>query len=120
MEGDRLDLSPLDPKMTEERWEWMVERILQGARPELTRRAGRAGLLSTIGEWLWPALSAAVLAGVISGAVLSRLDGGPAEAYASVGVIPALEVPEPVSAWLDEERAPQVSDLVVALEGGSR
>jgi hypothetical protein len=118
MEGDRLDLSPLDPKMTEERWERMVGGILLRARPELTRRAARAGLLGTLGEWLWPALSAAAVAAVVSGAVLSRQQAVGAEAPDG-GVVPAL-VAEPVSAWLDEERAPQVSDLVLALEGGTR
>jgi hypothetical protein len=118
MEGDRLDLSPLNPKMTEERWERMVDSILMRARPELTRRAARAGLLGTLGEWLWPAMSAAVLAGLMSGAVLTRRQAGEIDAPVG-GVVPAL-VAEPVSAWLDEERAPQVSDLVLALEGGTR
>jgi hypothetical protein len=118
MEGDRLDLSSLDSKMTEERWERMVGSILLLARPELTRRAARAGVLGTLGEWLWPALSAAALAGLVSGAVLTRQQAVGTD-IADGGVVPAL-VAEPVSAWLDEERAPQVSDLVFALEGGTR
>jgi hypothetical protein len=118
MDGERLDLTPLDPTMNEERWERMVDGILQRARPELMRRAARAGLLGTLGDWMWPALTAAALAAVVSGAVLTRERGSP-EPFVG-GVVPALNMAEPVSAWLDENRSPQVADLIVALEGESR
>lgn len=118
MDGERLDLTPLDPTMNEERWERMVEGILLRARPELVRRAARAGLLGTLGDWMWPALAAAALAAVVSGAVLTR-ERTSIDSFAG-GVVPALNVAEPVAAWLDEDRSPQVVDLIVALEGDFR
>lgn len=120
MEGERLDLSPLDAPLSDARRERMVEHILRRVRPELARRAARAGLLGTLGDWLWPAMAAAALAAVLSGAVLSRTMNGIDGAAFAGGVVPALDVEDPVSAWLDEERSPQVSDLILALERGGR
>lgn len=118
---ERLDLSSLHPTMSENRWERMVGEIMVRARPELARRAAKAGLLGTLGEWMWPALSAAAIAAVLSGAVLAQA-GRVREAPLPVagGVVPALDVAEPVSAWLDEGRGPQVSDLILVMEGDGR
>lgn len=118
MDSERLDLTALDPTMSEERWERMIEGILARARPELVRRAARAGLLGVLGDWAWPALAAAALAAVVSGAVLARAADGGDVGIPVGGVVPALGVAEPVSVWLDEGRGPQVHDLIVALEGG--
>lgn len=114
-----LDLRPLDPTMDEERWERMIEGILLRARPELARRAARAGLLGVLGEWMWPALSAAALAAVLSGAVLSQATSR-TDFSTLGGIVPALGLAEPISVWLDEERDPHVSDLIVAVEGEGR
>ncbi|HEX6323491.1 MAG TPA: hypothetical protein VFZ36_07185 [Vicinamibacterales bacterium] len=120
MDGDRLDLTPLDPTMDEQRWERMIGGILMRARPELTRRAARAGLLGVLGDWLWPALSAAALAAVVSGAVLAQAGSRMEGTMLAGGVVPALGLAEPVSVWLDEGGGPEVSDLIVALEGEGR
>lgn len=120
MDSERLDLTPLDPMMDEQRWERMVDGILQRARPELARRAARAGLLGVLGDWMWPAMSAAALAAVISGAVLAQVGSRVESGAVAGGVVSALDLADPVSVWLDEERGPQVSDLIVALEGEGR
>lgn len=120
MDDERLDLTALDPTMDEERWERMIEGILFRARPELARRAARAGVLGILGDWMWPALSAAALAAVVSGAVLAQAGSRMEGTVVAGGIVPALGVAEPVSAWLDEERGPQVSDLIFALEGEGR
>lgn len=120
MDEERLDLSSLNPTMDENRWERIVEGIMQRARPELLLRSARAGVLGTLGEWLWPALSAAALAAIISGAVLAQSGRAMEGAFAAGGVVPALDVAEPISAWLDEERGPQVSDLILVMEGDGR
>lgn len=120
MDSERLDLTRLDPTMDEERWERMIDGILMRARPELARRAARAGLLGVLGDWMWPALSAAALAAVISGAVLAQAGGRVEGVMLAGGIVPALGVAEPVSEWLDEERGPQVSDLILAVQGEGR
>ena len=120
MDGERLDLTPLDPMMDDQRWERVVGGILLRARPELARRAARAGLLGVLGEWMWPALSAAALAAVVSGAVLAQAGSRVEGTLLAGGIVPALGLAEPVSVWLDEGRDPQVSDLILAVEGEGR
>ena len=119
---ERLDLSALQSEADEGRWERLVGGIMRRAAPELTRRAARAGVLGMLGNWVWPALSAAALAALVSGAVLAGARGGAEDAAGSLigGIVPALELAEPVAAWLDEGRTPQVHDVVLALEGDAR
>ncbi|MGH7505809.1 MAG: hypothetical protein ACRELX_09165 [Longimicrobiales bacterium] len=116
MNADRLDLSPLDPSADASRWEWLVASIVERASPELSRRAARNSLLGSLADWAWPALSAAAVLAVVSGAALA-LTRQPAEAQPTVFVAEALEVSEPVRLWLDEGRAPTRSDLVLVLGG---
>ncbi len=121
MEQDRLDLSRLETRLDDERFERIVGAILQRARPELARRAARAGLLATLGDWLWPAMAAAALAAMASGAVLTRTVSTVTDPLAFAGgVVPALDVAEPVADWLDEGRSPQIGDLILVMEGRSR
>lgn len=118
---ERLDLSALQDG-NDERWNRLVGGIMRRAAPELTRRAARAGVLGMLGNWMWPALSAAAVAALVSGAVLAGTRGqaeDPAGALLG-GIVPALELAEPVAAWLDEERTPQVHDVVFVLEGDAR
>jgi hypothetical protein len=117
MEADRLDLRPLDPMADDERFERLVARITEAAAPELARRFERTGLFGALADWAWPALSAAALLALVSTAALAlaRQQASADDSFA--GVVDALEVAEPVSAWLSEGRSPTTSDLIFALEG---
>jgi anti-sigma-K factor RskA len=116
MEPDRLDLSALDPARDRVRWEGFLREVMRRAEPELARRAARNGVLGVVGSWVWPTLSAAAVAAIVSGAALtlSRTETEPATLG---GVVQALGVAEPVSTWLMEERAPVRADLVALLQG---
>lgn len=122
MDGERLDLSPLRGGPDADREDRLVSAIMRSAAPELTRRASRAGVLGMLGNWMWPALAAAAVAALISGTVLARVQSDTDDVGGLLlgGVVPALGLAEPVAAWLDEGRAPQVSDIVLALEGDPR
>jgi hypothetical protein len=122
MDGERLDLSPLRSGPDADREDRLVGAIMRRAAPELTRRASRAGVLGMLGNWMWPTLAAAAVAALISGTVLARVQSDTDDVGGLLlgGVVPALGLAEPVSAWLDEGRAPHVSDVVLALEGDPR
>jgi hypothetical protein len=74
-------------------------------------------LFGALSDWAWPALSAAALLALVSGAALTltRQQVSAEETFA--GVLDALEVVEPLSLWLSEDRTPSTSDLIFALEG---
>jgi len=116
MEADRLDLSPLDPETEPDRWERLVAGIVDAASPELTRRAARASLLGSLAELRWPALSAAAVLALISGAALA-FTRQQTEVEPPVFLVEALQVSEPVRGWIDEGRAPSTSDLILVLGG---
>lgn len=116
MEADRLDLSPLDPKTDPDGWERLVARIVDAASPELARRAARASLLGSLAEWRWPALSAAAVLAILSGAALA-MTRQQVDAEPTVSLVEALEVSEPVRDWISEGRAPSTSDLILVLGG---
>jgi len=115
MTDDRLDLSPLDPSRDEVRWRWLGATIRNRAAAELARRAGRAGVLSTVGHWAWPAAAAAALVAVLSGGALALVHPPATTEH----VVQAFDLEEPVSAWLEQGRAPTTDDLVLALERGN-
>jgi hypothetical protein len=117
MEADRLDLRPLDPMADDERFERLVERITDAAAPELARRFERTGLFGALAEWAWPALSAVAVLALISGAALALARQQVSADDTFAGVVDALQVAEPVSAWLTEGEPPTASDLIFALEG---
>jgi anti-sigma-K factor RskA len=116
MDSERLDLSPLDPAADRLRWERSVRAILMRAQPELDRRAARTGVLGMLGHWAWPTLSAAAIAAVVSGAALALVRTEQPPSFIG-GVVQALNLAEPVAAWLDEDRPPRTSDLVLLIEG---
>lgn len=126
MHDDRLDLSPLDSLADPARMEALVAAIAAGAAPELARRAaGGGGLLAVLGTWAWPTLAAASLAAVLSAAALLSGRNGPAGVQANgpalTGpVVTALQLADPVAAWLDGNRGPTTADLVLALEREGR
>jgi hypothetical protein len=114
MEFEALDLSPVDRLADAQHRERLVAAILRAASPELERRRARAGVLGTLGGWVWPSFAAATVVLAVSVAALATgRPGAPQPAFGPI--IEALGVVEPVAAWLDEGREPRVSDLVLAL-----
>ena len=118
MEPERMDLSGY--RLDSDGFERRVHAIMRAAAPELARRAQRTGILVAVGEWLRPALAAAAVVAAIAAGALAAEFSRPQQTAASSSVVEALGVAEPASQWLDEERAPTVSDLMMALDGGAR
>ncbi len=117
MEPERMDLTPLS--LRGEALEQRVRAIMRAAAPELARRADRDGVLVVLGQWLRPVLAAAAVVGLLAtGALLRGLGEAPAGVNGSV--VHELGVAEPALQWIDEERAPTVVDLEMALMGDSR
>ncbi len=111
MEPERTDFSALAPDSA--RFEERVRAIMRAAAPELARRAQREGVLVVLGQWLRPVLAAAAVVGVIAaGALMSLSESAPPRLH---GVAHQLGVAEPALQWIDEERAPTMSDLEMAL-----
>jgi len=123
MEDDRLDLTPLDRLADPARVEELVAEIVAAARPELARRAAGGGILAVLGGWAWPTLAAASLAAAVSAAALLSARPSPVSgtSLANAGpVVMALDLGEPVTAWVDGNRGPTTADLVLAVEGEGR
>jgi hypothetical protein len=128
MEDELLDLRALDPAADPGRLETLAERIVAAALPELQRRAGARSPLAVIARWARPTLSTAASLAFISACGLALVRGrdstGASEGAPSVGaaeglragLVQALSLPRPVSVWLAEDRAPDTSDLILALE----
>jgi hypothetical protein len=128
-----VDLSPLRSARSARRG--LEEAILAAAVAELARREAaarrpapavrRAGadgenLLALIARWAAPTLAAATVLAALSaaGLALARRDSGaivetraPAET-----LVGALELPEPASTWLVEDRSPGTDDLILAVQ----
>lgn len=115
MRDERLDLSPLDPTRDEVGWRRLATSINMRARPELSRRSGRDGVLGAVGHWAWPMLAAASIIAAVSGGALALVH--PPEA--SSHVVQAFDLEDPVRTWLEDGRAPTTDDLLLALEAGS-
>lgn len=104
-----VDLSPLDPRADRARWEGMVARIVWRATAP---RTPMAALVS----WRRPALAAAALVAAVSAGVMWWDGQAAATAGPANTVVEALEVPEPVSDWIVEGRAPHGTDVLVAID----
>jgi hypothetical protein len=118
MDMDPIDLRALDATADELHWERLVRAISARAAPELARRAaaGNVGVLTMLGRWAWPAMAAASIMAVLAGGVLARVHL--AQPLASGRpVLESLQLSAPISTWLDEERSPTATDLIMALEG---
>lgn len=121
MNEERLDLSPLDPTRDSAAWEDRIQAILKEAAPELARRAAGASPIISISEWLRPTLAAAAALAIISLATLYNatpgtdlMIGGDESAQP---LAENLSLPMPVEQWLEEERSPTVTELMLALDG---
>lgn len=117
MEPERTDLTSLS--LRGDAFEQRVRAIMRAAAPELARRAERDGVLVVVGQWLRPVLAAAAVVGLLATGALMRGLGDAAPA-ANGSVVHELGVAEPALQWIDEERAPSVADLEMALIGGTR
>jgi len=118
MDEHPIDLSPLDPAADPDRWERLIETITRAAAPELARRAETRSVIAVIGHWLRPALAAGIVLAVAATATLSLLErDAEMPSMPTAGLEEALELGEPVSLWLSENRAPTTSDLLLALDG---
>src|SRR5690606_358270 len=118
MDEHPIDLSPLDPAADPDRWERLIETIARAAAPELARRAETRSVIAIIGHWLRPALAAGIVLAVGATATLSLLErDAERPPMPTAGLEEALELGEPVSLWLSENRAPTTSDLLLALDG---
>jgi hypothetical protein len=116
MSHDPLDLTSIDPTGDRLGWERLVRSIVARAEPELARRAARAGVLTLLGRWMRPALAAAAVLAVASAAALTSANSEASAMPTPGGLVQALDVPEPVSRWLDEDRSPDTYDVILALE----
>lgn len=118
MERDGIDLSPLFTPLRRER---LVQRVLRAALPELERRATRGGPILVLADWARPALAAAALVALASALALGLVrPGSNATTPPDAGLAAALNVPTPVDAWLVADRAPDLGDVLTAVEGGIR
>ena len=119
MEPERIDLSGY--RLDKDGFEQRVHAIMRAAAPELARRAQRDGILVAVGQWLRPALAAAAIVAAIAAGALAADFSRPPETAAAPTVAEALGVAGPAAQWLDEGRAPTVTDLMAALDdGGAR
>lgn len=117
MDDRPIDLRALDPTLDPERWERRIASITALAAPELARRAALAGSpAQVLLGWFRPALSVAAALALCAVAVLALLARG-AEARSARPAIAAeaLYLPAPVAQLLDEERAPTVAEISLAM-----
>ena len=104
----------LTPETDPNRWESLVARITERARPLLESRRRQATLAGTLSGWRWPVMTGA--AGLAAAAVAALLllpgqDSGPVEASLAEVV-----VPWSVAAWMDGSYTPTMEELVQAVE----
>jgi hypothetical protein len=121
MDERPIDLTSLDPALDREAWERRIAAIMAIAAPELARRAAAASPALVLLGWFRPALAAAAVLSICAGASLALLEGqadtSPEEAAVEAE---ALRLPTPVAQWLEDDQAPSVADLALAVGGGGR
>lgn len=113
---ERVDLSPLDPRGDQLRWERLIRSVMDAAAPELARRTSSATPLAVLGSWARPALTAAALVAALAVGALAMTERVAEAADAPGTVADALGVPEPASVWLAEQRGPTAGDVAFAME----
>jgi hypothetical protein len=113
---ERVDLGAL--RLDDIRRAQLVAAIMERAGPELLRReAIDVNPMVILSEWLRPALAAAAVVVLICGSLLALTLDAPGP---SVGLTDVLAVPRPANEWLVGERAPTISDLLIAMESEIR
>jgi hypothetical protein len=113
--------APLDPTRDPERWEAMVQGIVDRAAPILAGYAAR-GPAEWLATWVRPTLAAAaVVAALAIGALVAGGRGAVAGSEAAaIGLGDALGYPAPVSAWVSTGQPPTIEELVLAMEERNR
>lgn len=118
MDKERLDLSVLDPGADQLRWERLVRRINEAAASELARRAAlRGSVVGVLAGWARPMIAAAASVALASASVLALAGREPLGPEPGQSVAEALRIPAPVAEWVADERSPDMTDLLLALEG---
>jgi hypothetical protein len=121
---ERVDLGAL--RLDDIRRAQLVAAIMERAASEvpdpaapdpLRREAIDVNPMVILSEWLRPALAAAAVVVLISGSLLALTLDAPGP---SVGLTDVLAVPRPANEWLVGERAPTISDLLIAMESEAR
>lgn len=114
---ERIDFSALDPAADSARWEEMIGSVSRRTAPALARRAAERSPIVLLASWMRPMLAtAAVLAAVATAPLVRSWGDSPSGVVPRPGVEEALQLSEPVSLWLVEDRAPTTSDLLAATE----
>lgn len=121
MDERPIDFSPLDPTLDREAWERRIAALLVLAAPALVRRAAAGSPSLVLLGWFRPALAAAAVLAVCAGASLALLEGPGAVPLEEPAVAAeALRLPTPVAQWLEDDQAPSVADLALAVGGGGQ
>jgi hypothetical protein len=110
-----IDLTPLHPARDPERWEAMIASVTARV---LAEGAAARSPLAFLAGWARPTLAAAAAVAAVSLGVVAATgrEAAAAEPRPST-VAEELRLPQPVTDWIVEERAPSASDLIQALEG---
>ena len=113
------DWFELSPERNPARWQALVERINERARPMLEARR-RETVAGTLTGWRRPVFTAAAGLAAAAAAVLLLLPASSADGLADAGadevtLVEAM-IPWSVAAWMDGSYAPTAPELVAAVE----
>ena len=101
-----------------DRRERAVAQILGALAPEMLRRAEAWSPVVILARWSKPALALVTLIAGLSLVTLWRVERRAPEA--PLATVSEILLPTPVSTWVSEDRAPSMSDLILAVEGESQ
>lgn len=117
MSEERMELGAAELSDIER--ELLVRRIMARAAVELRRRSPADETpFGVLTSWARPALAAAAILAAVGLSVLTL--HADAHEAPMAGLTDALDVPQPLDAWLVSNQAPTVADLMVALEQEAR
>jgi hypothetical protein len=119
MDDERIDFSRLDPTADSERFEGLVDSIVEAAAPELARRRAQASVVGQVGLWWRPLLAAAAIAGIISIGALLSYDTPSPTTDTEMGIAEAIGVPVQIAEWVRSEGVPTTEELLFGLEEDS-
>lgn len=124
-EREAPELAALDPTADPDRFDVLVGRIMEAARPELARRRQAADPLVYASAWWRPALRAAAVIVFVSVGLLVGFDHRSGESAEPRGertlqaeLAAALGVPDALAGWTGGGEVPDPGELVLTLERG--
>lgn len=103
----------LDPTLNPDRWESMMARIMERARPILAARRQQT-LEGTLSRWRRPVMLGSAGLAAAAAAVLLLLPGG--DAGADEVSFAEVMMPWNIAAWMEGDYAPTAGELVLAVE----